>query len=118
MDRLQLGGFWDRINEALSKQDPEAIRESCLFTTVTHGGVGFLFGGALGMFMSGLASSSPELSLMQQASDAGTSLPVRTQVRLVLKDMGQKTWSSAKSFGRIAAIYSASECVVEGVPPC
>lgn len=108
--------FWDRINEAVAKQNPEEIRESCIFNTITHGGIGFVFGGALGMFMSGMATSSPELSMMASSTAAETkTIPAATQVKMVLQDMGKKTWGSAKSFGKIAAIYSASECVIEGV---
>jgi import inner membrane translocase subunit TIM22 len=112
--RLPGGAFWDRVNEAIAKQNPEEIRESCIFNTVTHGAIGFLFGGALGMFMSGMATSSPELSMMGTPVE-GKSIPASTQVKMVLQDMGKKTWGSAKSFGKIAAIYSASECVIEGV---
>jgi hypothetical protein len=33
-------GFWDRVAEQVARQDPEALRESCLVTTVMHGAMG------------------------------------------------------------------------------
>ena len=43
-----------------------------------------------------------------------TSLPVREQVRRGLKDMGSKSFSSAKNFANIGALYSGTECCIEG----
>lgn len=44
-----------------------------------------------------------------------TSLPTKTQIKLGLQDMGRSTYSSAKNFGRIGAIFSMSECIIEGL---
>ncbi len=43
-----------------------------------------------------------------------TSLPVRDQLRRGLKDMGAKSYSSAKNFAMIGALYSGTECCIEG----
>lgn len=43
-----------------------------------------------------------------------TSLPLREQLRHGLKDMGRASWSSAKNFGLVGAIFSGTECVIEG----
>jgi len=43
-----------------------------------------------------------------------TSLPVREQLKRGLKDMGAKSWSSAKNFAMIGGIYSGVECTIEG----
>lgn len=32
--------FWDRVNDVVARQNPDELRESCLFATVTHGGMG------------------------------------------------------------------------------
>ena len=66
------------------------------------------------MFLSGMGTSSPEMHLLD-AHGREKSIPVRQQMKLVAQDMGKRTWGSAKSFGKIASIYSASECVIEGV---
>jgi mitochondrial import inner membrane translocase subunit TIM22 len=76
--------------------------------------VGFFFGGFLGLFLASFSLSGPEQSLLTNQL-AGGQVSTREQVRLALGDMGKRTWSSAKSFGKIAAIYSGTECVIEGV---
>lgn len=42
-------------------------------------------------------------------------LPMRQQLKLGLKDMGRSSYSSAKSFGMIGAIFAGTECCVEGL---
>ncbi|EXJ92253.1 hypothetical protein A1O3_00803 [Capronia epimyces CBS 606.96] len=74
------------------------------------GGMGFVLGGAFGLFMSSMAYDTPLSPQGQQI----TSLPVREQLRRGLKDMGSKSYSSAKNFGKIGAIYSGTECAIEG----
>ncbi len=44
-----------------------------------------------------------------------TSLPVREQLRRGLKDMGRASFSSAKNFGLVGAIFAGTECCIEGV---
>lgn len=43
-----------------------------------------------------------------------TNLPVREQLRRGLKDMGSRSYSSAKNFGKIGALFSICECTIEG----
>lgn len=43
-----------------------------------------------------------------------TTLPMREQLRRGFKDMGSRSWSSAKNFGKIGALFSICECTVEG----
>jgi import inner membrane translocase subunit TIM22 len=85
---------------------------------ITHC-LGFGFGAFLGLFMASMSGSAPEYTLqvppVPNAISANGSSSVRSQAKAVLTDMSKKTWSSAKSFGKIAAIYSGSECVIEGV---
>ena len=42
-------------------------------------------------------------------------LPWREQVRRGFKDMGARSWSSAKNFGIVGALYSGTECCIEGL---
>lgn len=64
------------------------------------------------MFMAGMGSSSPELML---ATGEAAKMSARAQVKMALLDLGKRTWSSARSFGKIATIYSAAECGIESV---
>ncbi|KAI9889696.1 MAG: Mitochondrial import inner membrane translocase subunit tim22 [Vezdaea aestivalis] len=38
----------------------------------------------------------------------------RQQLRAGFKDMGKSSYSSAKNFGMIGAMYAGSECAIEG----
>ena len=108
--------FLDRFNEKLleysTPRNVELLRESCLFNVISHGAMGFLFGGALGLFLSGMASTGPEAHLL--TSNPTSNPPTfRIQAKQVFREMGSRTWRSAKNFGMIAALYSGFECVVE-----
>lgn len=111
--------FMDFLNNPqVNPQQIEAIRESCPFIVVTHSVIGFGFGGMMGLFFASLGSSSPETSLFMGDRNAVTGqlyASTRAQVAAVFKEMASRTWSSAKSFGKIAALFSASECVIESV---
>lgn len=111
----------DQFGERLARwsNDPkniEKVRESCPFNVVTHGAMGFAFGGFLGMFLASMSAggTSPESQLINPTATE-TTLPLRMQVRHALTDMVKRSWSSAKNFGTIAALYSGSECIIEGV---
>ncbi len=41
-------------------------------------------------------------------------LPLREQLRTGLKDMGARSYSSAKNFGKVGAIFAGTECCIEG----
>lgn len=43
-----------------------------------------------------------------------TGLPWREQLRKGFKDMGQRSLSSAKNFGKVGAIFAGTECCIEG----
>ena len=96
----------------------EELRESCPFHVALHGTMGFGFGAMLGMFMASMSAggTSPEARLLSGAATDGiAALPMRMQVKMAMGDLVKRSWSSAKNFGLIAAIYSGSECVIEGV---
>ena len=42
-------------------------------------------------------------------------LPLREQLRRGFKDMGSRSFSSAKNFGLVGAIFAGTECCIEGV---
>ncbi len=42
------------------------------------------------------------------------SLPLREQLKQGFKDLGSRSFSSAKNFGKVGAIYSGTECCIEG----
>lgn len=44
-----------------------------------------------------------------------TKLPLREQLRRGFKDMGSRSYSSAKNFGLIGAMFAGTECCIEGV---
>ena len=46
---------------------------------------------------------------------AMANLSTREQIRRGFKDMGVRSWSSAKNFGLIGAVFSGTECCIEGV---
>ncbi|RMZ75694.1 hypothetical protein DV738_g5346, partial [Chaetothyriales sp. CBS 135597] len=94
----------------------QAGMESCLTKSILSGGAGFVLGGAFGLFMASMAYDTP-LSAGGPGGPGATtaSLPWRQQLKLGLKDMGMRSWSSAKNFGMIGALYSGTECCVEGL---
>lgn len=112
----------DQFGERLTKwsNDPkniEKVRESCPFNVVLHGAMGFGFGGLIGMFLASMSAggTSPEAQLLNPTATTVESIPIRMQVRHALTDLFKRSWSSAKNFGTIAALYSGSECIIEGV---
>lgn len=44
-----------------------------------------------------------------------TQLPLREQLRRGFRDMGSRSFSSAKNFGLVGAIFAGTECCIEGV---
>lgn len=95
----------------------ERLRESCPFHVASHGIMGFGFGGFLGLFLASMSAggTSPEARLLNPTLAEPVALPVRLQVKQALSDLVKRGWGSAKNFGLIAAIYSGSECIIEGV---
>ena len=85
--------------------------ESCVAKSILSGGAGFALGGAFGLFMS---SMSYDTSMSAQ-SQALANLPWPQQLRAGLKDMGSRSFSSAKNFMMIGAMYSGTECCIEGL---
>lgn len=49
------------------------------------------------------------------AGQAVVDLPLREQLRRGFRDMGSRSFSSAKNFGVVGAIFAGTECCIEGV---
>lgn len=75
------------------------------------GGAGFVLGGAFGLFMASMAYDTP---LSPQGQEMGK-LPVREQLKRGMKDMGSRSYSSAKNFMIIGAAFSGTECAIESL---
>lgn len=43
-----------------------------------------------------------------------TTLPMREQLKAGFRDMGARSFSSAKNFGKVGAIFAGTECCIEG----
>ncbi|KAM5441729.1 Mitochondrial import inner membrane translocase subunit tim22 [Microsporum ferrugineum] len=61
--------------------------------------------------MSSMSYDTPLTPQGQQIS----SLPVREQLRRGFKDMGSRSYSSAKNFMVVGALFSGTECCIEGL---
>lgn len=51
---------------------------------------------------------------LSPAGQAITSLPMKEQLRQGFKEMGSRSLSSAKNFGKVGAIFAGVECAIEG----
>jgi mitochondrial import inner membrane translocase subunit TIM22 len=103
-------------NPQITQKQIDQVRDSCPFIVATHSIIGFGFGGLMGLFFSSLGASSPETTLFMgdRSPITGQLYPTtRAQVVATFKEMGRSTWSSAKGFGKVAALFSASECAIE-----
>ncbi|KAK9476639.1 mitochondrial inner membrane translocase subunit Tim17/Tim22/Tim23/peroxisomal protein PMP24 [Lipomyces japonicus] len=89
----------------------EEFWKSCPVKSVMAGGAGFVLGGAFSLLMGSMAYDVPVGMGGQPMSD----LPLKQQFKAQVKDLGTKMWSSAKSFGKIGAIFSGVECSIEAL---
>lgn len=88
----------------------QAAMESCPVKTAISGTMGFALGGAFGLFMSSMSYDTPLTPQGQQLA----SLSIREQLRRGFKDMGTRSFSSAKNFGMVGAMFAGTECCIEG----
>ncbi|KAK3308163.1 Tim17/Tim22/Tim23/Pmp24 family-domain-containing protein [Chaetomium strumarium] len=99
--------------------------ESCYAKTAMSGVAGFALGGLFGMFMASMAYDTPfhtpgapgGVSGVPGSAAATTisSLPLKKQLAHGFKDMGARSWSTAKNFGAVGALFSGIECGIEGL---
>lgn len=100
-------------NKTLSPQEQQTIRmmqgafESCPVRTAMAGVAGFAMGAAFGLFMSSFEYAGPVMNedLVKQTT--------KQQIKHAFKDMGTRSMSMAKNFGKVGMIYSGSECCIE-----
>ena len=103
--------------------------ESCPGKTAVSGVMGFALGGAFGLFMASVRLYPSQclcfsLTATQMSYDTPlstnptaqgiTSLPLREQLKQGFKDMGTRSYSSARNFGKVGAIFAGTECCIEG----
>ncbi|KAK4204217.1 Tim17/Tim22/Tim23/Pmp24 family-domain-containing protein [Triangularia verruculosa] len=104
------------------------LMESCYAKTVMSGGAGFALGGVFGMFMASMAYDTPYHSPQTGTPGQHTApipgikppvdistLPLRKQLSHGFKDMGARSWSTAKNFGKVGALFAGIECGIEGL---
>ncbi|KAN0099643.1 mitochondrial import inner membrane translocase, subunit Tim17/22 [Hyaloscypha variabilis] len=90
----------------------QMLMESCPGKTAVSGVMGFALGGAFGLFMASMQYDTP-LATNPNAA-AITSLPLRQQLKQGFRDLGSRSFSSAKNFGKVGAIFAGTECCIEG----
>ncbi|KAK4093554.1 hypothetical protein Purlil1_1888 [Purpureocillium lilacinum] len=104
-----------------ASQDPnvravQAAMESCLGKSVMSGVMGFGMGGLFGMFMASMSYDTPFGSpVTNSAGQNLSSMPLRQQLKMGFKDMGTRSYSMAKNFGKVGALFSGIECGIEGL---
>ncbi|KAK1454014.1 Tim17/Tim22/Tim23 family protein [Colletotrichum paranaense] len=120
---------------SLGPPDPEMkamtnFMENCFTKSIMSGVMGFGMGGLFGMFMASRIKTDFPLSSAQMSYDtpfhtattAGQTtvtpiadLPLRQQLRVGFKDMGTRSYSMAKNFGKVGALFAGIECGIEGL---
>ncbi|KAI3661246.1 hypothetical protein MP638_005683 [Amoeboaphelidium occidentale] len=112
MDKIT-GSFQQEQSDAMKNEVMmAAIMESCPAKGVMATVGGFVFGGAFGLIMTSFEASSTAQAAIQ-ISETGKAPPLRQQLKDTARDMGKRSYSMAKSFAVIGAIYSTTECVIE-----
>lgn len=82
-----------------------SLSETCMFKTALSGGAGFALGGLFGLFMSSLEIQGTDHSIYDK--------PFKEQMKIGFKDMGKKSFSTAKNFAVVGSIFAGSECCIE-----
>jgi import inner membrane translocase subunit TIM22 len=80
----------------------EAVMTSCSFKTITSCVLGYLLGGAFGLFTAGL-------------DPAITDDPTKQTAREAMKEMSQRGRSYARNFALVGAMFAGTECLLESV---
>ncbi|KAG5949007.1 hypothetical protein E4U60_000116 [Claviceps pazoutovae] len=94
----------------------QAAMESCFGKSVMSGVMGFGMGGLFGMFMASMSYDTPfGTPLTNSAGQTLSALPLRQQLKHGFKDMGTRSFSMAKNFGKVGALFSGIECGIEGL---
>ncbi|GAA5805736.1 Tim17/Tim22/Tim23/Pmp24 family-domain-containing protein [Helicostylum pulchrum] len=107
-----LGGMGGQ-SKGMSPQEQQTVRmmqgafESCAVKTAMSGVAGFGMGAAFGLFMSSFEYAGPSMNeeIVKQTT--------KQQIKHAFKDMGTRSLSMAKNFGKVGMIYAGSECCIE-----
>ncbi|KAI1104274.1 mitochondrial import inner membrane translocase, subunit Tim17/22 [Jackrogersella minutella] len=93
-----------------------AMMESCFGKAAISGVMGFGMGGLFGMFMASMAYDTPfhTPGAPGAAPQPVASLPLRQQLKVGFKDMGARSYSTAKNFGLVGLMFAGIECGIEG----
>ncbi|KAB5531224.1 mitochondrial inner membrane translocase subunit Tim17/Tim22/Tim23/peroxisomal protein PMP24 [Coniochaeta sp. 2T2.1] len=91
------------------------MMESCYAKTVMAGVAGFGLGGMFGIFMASMAYDTPFQTSPTGQPTPISSLPLKKQLAHGFKDMGKRSYSTAKNFGAVGALFSGIECGIEGL---
>ncbi|KAJ3408944.1 Mitochondrial import inner membrane translocase subunit tim22 [Chytriomyces hyalinus] len=83
------------------------LTEACPTKSVLALTAGFALGGVFGMFMSSMDMSS------QMEFEKYQNMSTREQIRHTLRDMGSRSYATAKNFAIVGAVFAGSECVIE-----
>ncbi|KAF7296101.1 hypothetical protein MKEN_01425300 [Mycena kentingensis (nom. inval.)] len=77
---------------------------SCPAKAVIAGGAGIVFGGLFSLMTASMSYEDPLLRQNQAATQ---------RARDILRETGRNMWLNGKSFGKVGALYSSIECVIE-----
>jgi len=126
-------------NAGMSEQEQQMVKamqmgmESCVGKTVMAGVMGGGLGAMFGLFMASMrydtpmsqplpVNAVPHPSSPATAATASTAtsatltdLPLRQQLKHGLRDMYRSSLSSGKNFAKVGAIFSGTECAIEGL---
>ncbi|KAI0442618.1 Tim17/Tim22/Tim23/Pmp24 family-domain-containing protein [Xylaria telfairii] len=108
------GGSYDPNDpniKALNK-----MMESCFGKSAISGVMGFGMGGLFGMFMASMSYDTPfhTPGAPGAAPKPVAELPMREQLKVGFKDMGSRSYSTAKNFGKVGLMFAGIECGIEG----
>ncbi|KAI0433055.1 Tim17/Tim22/Tim23/Pmp24 family-domain-containing protein [Xylaria sp. FL1042] len=108
------GQTYDRNDPNIKAMN--AMMESCFGKSAISGVMGFGMGGLFGMFMASMAYDTPfhTPGAPGSAPKPIADLPMREQIKVGFKDMGTRSYSTAKNFGKVGLLFSGIECGIEG----
>ena len=78
-----------------------------MYFPIINSPIGFVLGGVFGMFMSSFEMASTDPALLEA--------PMKQQLKHTAKDMAARSFSMAKNFAVVGALFSGTECIIEGV---
>ncbi|KAJ5050844.1 uncharacterized protein L3040_002713 [Drepanopeziza brunnea f. sp. 'multigermtubi'] len=106
------GGSAEDEQARMMARNMQKMMESCPGKTAVSGVMGFALGGAFGLFMASMQYDTPLHT--SSSAEAIKSLPLRQQLKAGLRDMGARSYASARNFGKVGAIFAGTECCIEG----